>query len=63
MDTPLGHVHHEYLWSDGTYYRRTLYGPARWQHWDTQAAVAFGGSVFVKPAWVEVTGPPAAEAA
>lgn len=31
MNTELGRVTHEYLYVDGLYYRRKLFGPAHWQ--------------------------------
>lgn len=53
IDTPLGRMTHEYLWEGGMYYRRPLFGPARWQVHERHA---FGAR------WCDVNGPPAAAA-
>jgi hypothetical protein len=33
MNTELGRAVFEYLWVEGAYYRRPLFGPARWEMW------------------------------
>jgi hypothetical protein len=33
MATDIGYIQYEYQWSQGHYYRRLLFGPARWEHW------------------------------
>jgi len=50
MDTPLGRAMHEYHYGGGIYYRRNLFGPARWQEWNGVR-------------WADVACPPALEPA